>query len=336
MADPVPASHSAPSRLGIAFNVLLQVLLGAAICVGVNYLSYRYYARRDLSPSGSFSLSSSTENFLRKLAKAEADSLNAQISGSSSSIGPLQSQVAAAEAQAEEVSRRRAAYEMLLDAQDIEVPDTADEFWNLREELTTQTTELLARLDRGRETSTDAEYTQKVARMARDAAAKELDRVEKVGSALPESAITMREFICNAVGLDAAELPYVAELLDLRPEHNRWRVAVEKVLRGVGLRLLVPDRHYAAVLRFVNETDMRGRLQLHHVRASLVGAVPAGGLQRSQQRWLAYRESEQRFIEQRWTQDRFGTSASLSASGHRTALTKARVIALWRYAADAS
>lgn len=59
-------------------------------------------------------------------------------------------------------------------------------------------------------------------------------------------------------------------------------------------------------------------------------------LQRSQQRWLAYRESEQRFIEQRWTQDRFGTSASLSASGHRTALTKARVIALWRYAADAS
>ncbi len=208
------------------------------------------------------------------LAKAEADSLNAQISGSSSSIGPLQSQVAAAEAQAEEVSRRRAAYEMLLGAQDIDLPDIADEFWNLREELTTQTTELLARLDRGRETSTDAEYTQKVARMARDAATKELRRVEQVGSALPESAITMREFICAAVGLDAAELPYVAELLDLRPEHSRWRVAVEKVLRGVGLRLLVPDRHYAAVLRFVNETDMRGRLQLHHVRAGLVGAVP--------------------------------------------------------------
>ncbi|HSA39426.1 MAG TPA: SbcC/MukB-like Walker B domain-containing protein, partial [Mycobacterium sp.] len=81
--------------------------------------------------------------------------------------------------------------------------------------------------------------------------------------------------ICAAVGLDPAELPYVAELLDLRPEQNRWRVAVEKVLRGVGLRLLVPDKHYGAVLRFVNETNMRGRLQLHHVRASLVGADPA-------------------------------------------------------------
>ncbi|GAB7070529.1 AAA family ATPase [Mycobacterium hodleri] len=209
------------------------------------------------------------------LAKAEADSLNAQISGSSASIGPLQSQVAAAEAQAEEVSRRRAAYEAMLAPHDVRIPETADEFWNLREELSTQANELLAKLDRGRDASTDAEYAQKVARIARDDATKELRRVEHVGSALPESAITMRDHICAAVGVEAGELPYIAELMDLRPEHGRWRVAVEKVLRGVGLRLLVPDSHYAAVLRFVNDTNMGGRLQLHHVRAKFVGAQPA-------------------------------------------------------------
>lgn len=205
------------------------------------------------------------------LAKAEGDSLNAQISGSSASVGPLQSQVAGAEAQAEEVSRRRAVYESLLTAQGLDAPDTADEFWNLREELATQTTELLAKLDRGREASTDAEYAQKSARMVRDDAAKELRRVEHVGSALPEFAITMREHICATLNLDPGELPYIAELMDLRPEQSRWRTAVEKVLRGVGLRLLVPDRHYAAVLRFVNETNMGGRLQLHHVRTSASG-----------------------------------------------------------------
>ncbi|BBY48082.1 nuclease [Mycolicibacterium arabiense] len=209
------------------------------------------------------------------LAKAEGDSLNAQISGSSASIGPLQSQVAGAEAQAEEVSRRRAAYETLVIAQGLDVPDTADEFWNLREELAAQANELLAKLDRGREASTDAEYAQKSARLVRDEAAKELKRVEHVGSALPEFATTMREHICAAVGIDPGELPYVAELMDLRPDQSRWRVAVEKVLRGVGLRLLVPDRHHAAVLRFVNETNMGGRLQLHHVRSSLAGAEPA-------------------------------------------------------------
>src|SRR5258705_1853280 len=156
----------------------------------------------------------------------------------------------------------------MITAQGLDVPDTADEFWNLREELSTAATELLARLDRGREASTDAEYTQKVARIARDGASKELRRVEHVGSALPEFAITMREHICAAVGVDPSELPYIAELMDLRPEQSRWRVAVEKVLRGVGLRVLVPDSHYAAGLRFRHETNMGGRVQLHHVRAS--------------------------------------------------------------------
>jgi uncharacterized protein YPO0396 len=211
------------------------------------------------------------------LAKAEADSLNAQISGTSANIGPLQSQVAAAEAKAEEVSRRRAAYESMLSAQGLDIPDDADEFWNLREELITEATELLARLERGRERSTDAEYAQKVARIARDEAAKELQRVQQVGSALPESALMMRDHICGALGLDPGELPYIAELLDLKPDQSRWRVAVEKVLRGVGLRLLVPDQHYAAVLRFVNETNMRGRLQLHHVRRHRSADAPEPG-----------------------------------------------------------
>lgn len=208
------------------------------------------------------------------LAKAEADSLNAQISGSSASIGPLQSQVTAAETEAEQVSRRRGAYEDMLAAQQLDVPETADDFWNLREELLAQATELLAKVERNREASTDAEYAQKSARMARDEAAKELKRVEHVGSALPEFALLMREQICNAVGVDSTDLPYVAELMDLKPDQTRWRTAVEKVLRGVGLRLMVPDQHWTKVLQFVNETNMRGRLQLHHVRAKFLGAEP--------------------------------------------------------------
>jgi len=205
------------------------------------------------------------------LAKAEGDSLNAQINGASANVGPLQAQVTTAEAQADEVARRRAGYEEMVAAQGFEIPDTADEFWNLREELTRQATEMLGKLEWGREASTDAEYAQKSARIFRDNAAKELKRVEHVGSALPEFAVTMRDQICAGVGLDSAELPYVAELFDLQPDQSRWRVAVEKVLRPVGLRLLVPDQHHAKVLRFVNETNMRGRLALHHVRAGASG-----------------------------------------------------------------
>lgn len=208
------------------------------------------------------------------LAKAEADSLTAQISGSSASLAPLQSQLTAAEAEAEQVSRRRTAYEDMLTAHGLEIPETAEEFWNLRERLLTEATESLAKAERRREESTDAEYAQKAARLARDEIAAELRRVEKVGSSLPEFALVMREQICAAIGVDPSELPYIAELMDLRPDQTRWRVAVEKVLRGAGLRLLVPDAYWGAVLRFVNETNMRGRLALHHVRARMYGAEP--------------------------------------------------------------
>src|SRR4029079_11348547 len=178
-----------------------------------------------------------------------------------------------AETEAEQVTRRRAAYEDLLAAQDVEIPDTADEFWNLREELLAQATEMLAKVERGREASTDAEYAQKSARIDRDDAAKELKRVEHVGSALPEFALAMRDHICAAIGADATELPYIAELLDLKPAQTRWRLAVEKVLRGAGLRLLVPDQHWDKVLRFVNDTDMRGRLQLHPRARHVLGVT---------------------------------------------------------------
>ena len=102
------------------------------------------------------------------LAKAEGDSLNAQINGASANVGPLQAQVNAAEAQADDVARRRAAYEEMVAALGVEVPDTADEFWNLREELTRQATEMLGKLEWGRDASTDAEYAQKSARILRD------------------------------------------------------------------------------------------------------------------------------------------------------------------------
>ncbi len=68
-AAATPVKGGAPKRAGIGFNVLVQVLLTLAIFAGINRLSYRHYARYDLSPQQSFSLSSLTLNFLSKLSK---------------------------------------------------------------------------------------------------------------------------------------------------------------------------------------------------------------------------------------------------------------------------
>ena len=116
--------------------------------------------------------------------------------------------------------------------------------------------------------------TPKSARIARDDAAKELKRVEHVGSALPEFALAMRDTSARS-RRRRRQLPYIAELLDLKPTRPAGASAVEKVLRGAGCGCWFPTSTGTKVLRFVNETDMRGRLQLHHVRRSCSAPNPS-------------------------------------------------------------
>ncbi|MEM9479918.1 MAG: SbcC/MukB-like Walker B domain-containing protein [Verrucomicrobiota bacterium] len=81
---------------------------------------------------------------------------------------------------------------------------------------------------------------------------------------LPRSHEAMRRRMCSELGIDPKQLPFAAELIAVRPEDREWEGAAETVLRGFGLSLLVADRHYRDVSRFVNTnrmTDAEGRGQ---------------------------------------------------------------------------
>lgn len=60
---------------------------------------------------------------------------------------------------------------------------------------------------------------------------------------IPQELDAARNAIAAQVGIDAAELPFVAELLDLQAEHEAWRPAAELLLGGLGRTLLVDRRH---------------------------------------------------------------------------------------------
>ncbi|HVL84862.1 MAG TPA: ATP-binding protein [Pseudonocardia sp.] len=70
---------------------------------------------------------------------------------------------------------------------------------------------------------------------------------------LPRSHLDVRAQLCADLGLDPDVLPYAGELIDVAEEHAQWRGAAERVLRGFALSLLVPQEHYPAVSRWVNE-----------------------------------------------------------------------------------
>lgn len=93
-------------------------------------------------------------------------------------------------------------------------------------------------------------------------------------SNIPAEQVAMRQAMCRELGLREADMPYAGELLQVREEERDWEGAAERVLRGFGLSLLVPDKHYAEVAAWVDRTHLRGRLVYYRVRPGGRGERP--------------------------------------------------------------
>ncbi len=70
-----------------------------------------------------------------------------------------------------------------------------------------------------------------------------------------------RTQIAETLGLQPSDLPFVAELIDMREEYEDWRTATELALGGWALNVLVPDGHAAAFRRAANPRNWPARLR---------------------------------------------------------------------------
>lgn len=64
-------------------------------------------------------------------------------------------------------------------------------------------------------------------------------------------------------------MPFAGELLQVRDDEREWEGAAERLLRNFGLSLLVPDEHYSAVVNWVDNTHLKGRLVYFRVRQNV-------------------------------------------------------------------
>ncbi|NEO84578.1 MAG: hypothetical protein F6J87_10045 [Spirulina sp. SIO3F2] len=96
----------------------------------------------------------------------------------------------------------------------------------------------------------------------------ELDSLRSRKSQIPKRNLDIRDRLCADLGLDEADLPFVGELLQVRPEHQDWEGAIERLLRSFGLCVLVADADYRAVNAYVRQTHLRGRLVYFRVKPS--------------------------------------------------------------------
>ena len=85
----------------------------------------------------------------------------------------------------------------------------------------------------------------------------------------------LRDEMINSLELSSEELVFIGELLDVKDKQKSWQGAIERALGGLRTTLLVPQRSYSMVTRWLNvrHTGL-------HVRAQVVFDKNTGGFKK--------------------------------------------------------
>jgi uncharacterized protein YPO0396 len=70
----------------------------------------------------------------------------------------------------------------------------------------------------------------------------ELTSLRSRKSQIPTKNLNIRDLLIHALNLDSTDLPFVGELLQVRPEAKKWEGAIERLLSSFGLCVLVPEQ----------------------------------------------------------------------------------------------
>ena len=137
----------------------------------------------------------------------------------------------------------------------------------------------LAAEARGQEANLDNlrqehEYHFRQGREEHAALAGEIASLQARRSNIDDQQVRIRSALCDALGLDEDEMPFAGELIQVRDQERTWEGAAERLLRGFGLSMLVPDKYYKQVAEWVDRTQLRGRFIYFHVNAARSGSQP--------------------------------------------------------------
>ena len=110
----------------------------------------------------------------------------------------------------------------------------------------------LAALSRQRELEAKSRDTELTLRKVR----------ERPGSNIPPQFQDFRADLAAVLSLREADLPFLAELVEVQPNESAWRGAIERAIGSERLRVLVPEDHIDAALRWVNDRDNRLHVRL--------------------------------------------------------------------------
>jgi uncharacterized protein YPO0396 len=91
----------------------------------------------------------------------------------------------------------------------------------------------------------------------------EIRHVEaRPNSNIPAPFQSFRELLAHELGLAGADLPFLAEMVEVQASEHRWQGAIERAMGSERLRILVPSRKMNEALLWINRRDNRLHVRL--------------------------------------------------------------------------
>ncbi len=175
-------------------------------------------------------------------------------------IEHLESQKADLETQRQVRDRRRSVVEVACKEVGSRLPDTPQAFAELtgsaRQEIENWTSSSSA----GRQEQFALDRQRHVLGGELKAAAAEARSLQARRSNIPSHMLELRSALALATKVNEDDLPFIGELIQIKPTESEWRGAAERLLHGFALSLLVDEAKYAALANFVDGRHLGERL----------------------------------------------------------------------------
>lgn len=205
---------------------------------------------------------------LRRAEEQWEDAQRRAIDLGGADVERVRDRLAESERDADRVGEQRRRFSALLATVEIEhVPETSTEFSELIATAEREVTEP-AQSTLHEHQDNDVFFAAKRDIERIDA---ELDVLKRRRSNLPPALLLARQQLAEDLGLREREIPFVGELIEVRPEHADWAGAIERVLHPLAVTLAVRDEHLVAVRRWIDGRHLGARLVFEAVPAVAPG-----------------------------------------------------------------
>ena len=169
--------------------------------------------------------------------------------------------------QEQDAQAQRQRYAEWAEELDLPMPEDEAGFAANGERLTALTQELAEQRDTLVDEAADYSNNVQEQQKRQQELQQEIASLSQRKSNIPRQFVELRGRLCQALDVAEQELPFAGELMAVKEEESAWEGALERLLHGFGLSLLVPEVHYTEVLRWLEGQKLGLKLVYFRVPA---------------------------------------------------------------------